>query len=75
MAVKNNIFGIGMTIDADKEEIDYAHQNGLYVMMWGAKTDAGNKQAIKLNPDILQTDKPIPILMLFDRFNYDYKIP
>ena len=74
-AVKNNIFGIGMTIDASKEEIDYAHQNGLYVMMWGAKTDAGNKQAIELNPDILQTDKPIPILMLFDRFNYDYKIP
>lgn len=44
-------------------------------MMWGAKSDAGNKQAIRLNPDFLQTDKPIPMLMLFDRFNYDYKIP
>lgn len=30
---------------------------------------------IKLNPDILQTDKPIPILMLFDRFDYGYEIP
>jgi hypothetical protein len=42
--------------------------------MWGAKSDAGNKKAISLNTDFLQTDKPIPLLMLFNRFNYDYKI-
>jgi len=74
-AVTNGIFGIGTTIDTDPSEIKYAHSKGLYVMMWGAKTDTGNKKAIRLNPDILQTAKPIPILMLFDRFNFDYPIP
>jgi glycerophosphoryl diester phosphodiesterase len=72
LAVEHDIFGIGCTVDSNKEEIDYAHQQGKYVMMWGAKTDAANKVAIKLNPDFLQTDKPIPILMLFERFNFDY---
>jgi len=72
LAVEHDIFGIGCTVDSEKEEIDYAHQQGKYVMMWGAKTDAANKVAIKLNPDFLQTDKPIPILMLFERFNFDY---
>jgi len=74
-AVENGIFGIGTTLDTEAEEIQYAHSKGIYVMMWGAKTDFGNKKAIRLNPDFLQTDKPIPILMLFNRFNYDYRIP
>jgi glycerophosphoryl diester phosphodiesterase len=74
-AVKYGIFGIGYTVDNSKSEIEYAHQKGVYVMMWGARTDAGNKKAIELNTDFLQTDKPIPILMLFNRFNYEYKIP
>ncbi len=74
-ASDNNIFGIGTTVDTPPEEIDYAHSKGLYVMMWGAKSDAGNKKAIGLNPDFLQTDKPIPILMLFERFDFDYDIP
>ncbi len=74
-AAEHGIFGIGTTLDTEAAEIEYAHSKGLYVMMWGAKTDIGNKIAIRLNPDFLQTDKPIPILMLFGRFNYDYRIP
>lgn len=74
--ISNQIFGIGTSIDSPAaEEIEIAHANGIQVMMWGAKTDIGNKQAIRLNPDIIQTDKPIPILMLFNRFNFDYDIP
>ena len=42
----------------------------LSMVMWGAKSDIGNKKALKLNPDILQTDKPIPLLMLLDRMNH-----
>jgi glycerophosphoryl diester phosphodiesterase len=75
VAAEHHIFGIGATPDTPREEIDYAHSKGLYVMMWGLKSDVGNKKAIELNPDIVQTDKPIPILMLFDRFNFDYTIP
>ena len=74
-AAENHIFGMGATPDTPAEEIEYAHSKGLYVMMWGLKSDVGNKKAIELNPDIVQTDKPIPILMLFDRFNFDYTIP
>lgn len=72
---ENHLFGIGATPDTPAEEIEYAHSKGLYVMMWGLKSDVGNKKAIELNPDIVQTDKPIPLLMLFDRFNFDYNIP
>lgn len=74
-AITNQIFGIGTSVNSSAEEIKYAHDHGIYVMMWGAKSDLGNKQAIRLNPDILQTDKPIPLLMLFNRMNYDYTIP
>ena len=70
-AIEYDIFGIGATVETNPDTIKYAHDNGIYVMMWGAKTDQGNKQALKLNPDILQTDKPIPLLMLLDRMNYD----
>ena len=70
-AIKNNIFGIGASVETPADTIDYAHENGIYVMMWGAKSDIGNKQALKLNPDILQTDKPIPLLMLLDRMNHE----
>ncbi len=70
-AVDNQIFGIGASVNTSYDTIEYAHKKGIYVMMWGAKTDIGNKQALKLNPDILQTDKPIPLLMLLDRMNYN----
>jgi len=75
IAIENNIFGIGATLETSPDTISYAHANGIYVMMWGAKTDIGNKQALKLNPDILQTDKPIPLLMLLNRMNYDGTVP
>lgn len=74
-AIENNIFGVGATVNTSPDTIKYAHSNGIYVMMWGAKTDQGNKQALKLNPDILQTDKPIPLLMLLDRMNYNTSNP
>lgn len=74
-AVEHGIFGIGATTNTPAEEINYAHSKGIYVMMWGMKTDFANKKAIRLNPDFVQTDKPIPMLMLFNRFNYDYRIP
>lgn len=71
----HNIFGIGADLDIHPDSVKYAHQLGLRVMLWGIKTDEGNKVAIRLNPDIVQTDKPIPILMLFNRFNFEYNIP
>ena len=74
-AIENNIFGVGATVNTSIDTIEYAHNNGIYVMMWGAKTDLGNKMALKLSPDILQTDKPIPLLMLLDRLNYEVTVP
>jgi hypothetical protein len=37
-------------------------------MMWGMQTNAENKEAISKNPDIVQTDKPIEMLKMFDRY-------
>jgi glycerophosphoryl diester phosphodiesterase len=51
-----------------KEDVKAAHDKGLYVMMWGMQTNAENKEAISKNPDIVQTDKPIEMLKMFDRY-------
>ena len=44
-------------------------------MLWGIKFEVDIDIAIKKNPDIIQTDKPINTLMLFDIFDYSYLIP
>lgn len=51
-----------------KEDVKAAHDKGLYVMMWGMQTNAENKETISKNPDIVQTDKPIEMLKMFDRY-------
>lgn len=75
VAVANHIFGVGMSINATKEEVEYAHENGLYVTMWAPKNDYENKKALDLRTDIIQTDDPMSILKLLNRFNYEYRIP
>ncbi len=75
VAKKLDAYGIGTGINTSKEDVEYAHENNLFVMMWGGKTKAENKELIRKFPDIIQTDKPIYLLKVFDRFNKDYKIP
>lgn len=71
-----NSFGIGISnYVTTADDINRAHAEGFWVMMWGGKTRAENKELISKSPDIIQTDKPIPLLKMFDRFNSSYRIP
>jgi glycerophosphoryl diester phosphodiesterase len=74
-AVSNNFFGFSTSKDWVYDNVDLAHQKGLYVMLWSPNDDKENKEALKLKADIIQTDDPIDLLRYLNRFNYDYIIP
>lgn len=53
-----DLFGITIsTRDISKEQIEIAHDNNLWVTIWNTHTEADNKEAIRKNPDCIQTDK------------------
>lgn len=57
-AVQYGLYGI--TIDMDlitKEQVKYAHQNGLRVSVFNADTEHKNHLAMTLSPDFIQTDR------------------
>ena len=68
-AVEVGAYGVACSAKSvTKEDVKASHDKGLYVMMWGMQTNAENKEAIAKNPDIVQTDKPIEMLKMFDRY-------
>lgn len=75
IASNNNYFGICSEMESITIETDLAHEKGLYIMSYTPNNYYSNLIAIDKNIDILQTDDPISILKLFNRFNYDYIIP
>jgi glycerophosphoryl diester phosphodiesterase len=53
-----DLFGITIsTKNISKEQIKIAHDNNIWVTLWNIHTEADNKEAIKKNPDCIQTDK------------------
>ncbi len=74
-AVANHFFGFTTSIEWLYDNVELAHQKGLYVMLWSPNNDAQNKVALKQKIDIIQTDDPIDLLRLLNRYNYDYVIP
>jgi glycerophosphoryl diester phosphodiesterase len=75
IASANGFFGISTTVDWMTVDADLAHNAGLYVMLWSPDNDAQNKDALQRKADIIQTDDPISILKLLNRYNYEYSIP
>ena len=50
----------GISIDSDKvtaEQIEFAHATGIFVTVWGVASKKENREAIRKNPDMIQTDK------------------
>lgn len=50
----------GISIDTDKvtpEQIKFAHATGIFVTVWGVASKKENRDAIRKNPDMIQTDK------------------
>jgi glycerophosphoryl diester phosphodiesterase len=74
-AATNHFFGFSTSKEWLYDNVDLAHQHGLYVMLWSPNDDKENKEALKLKADIIQTDDPIDMLRLLNRFNYMYIIP
>ena len=61
----------------DRLEVDaeLIHNKGLYLMLYSPNNYNQNKEALKKKTDIIQTDDPISLLKLLDRFNYEFVIP
>jgi len=74
-AVANNFFGICCQVGDIGMNTEMAHAKGLYVMAYTPYQYYLNRSAISKSVDILQTDDPMSILKLFNRFNYEYVIP
>ncbi len=57
-ALKLELNGLSVSTEAiTKEQIEIAHQHNLYVAIWNIHSKDKSKEAIKKNPDFIQTDK------------------
>jgi glycerophosphoryl diester phosphodiesterase len=74
-ASSNHFFGISTSIDYLHDNVLNAHQRGLFVMTWSPNNFSQNKIALSNKVDIIQTDDPMSILKIFNRYNYEYTLP
>lgn len=57
-AVAFNLKGISIsTLSISKEQIEQAHNSGIFVTVWNTQSEADNIEAIHKNPDMIQTDR------------------
>lgn len=57
-AVAFNLKGISIsTLSISKEQIDQAHEAGIFVTVWNTQSEDDNIEAIHKNPDMIQTDR------------------
>jgi glycerophosphoryl diester phosphodiesterase len=57
-AISAGLYGITIsTRDITKEQIKMAHDLNLWITLWSIHTEDDNKEAIRKNPDCIQTDK------------------
>ena len=58
IALSKGLYGITIsTRDITKEQIKLSHDNNLLVAIWNTHTKSENIEAIKKNPDFIQTDE------------------
>lgn len=74
-AFNNRFFGISTSIDKLYDRVSVAHKKGLYVMAWSPDNYSENKLALDSKADIIQTDDPISLLKILNRYNYEYTLP
>lgn len=57
IATNLNLYGISISTDVvSEEQVQLAHNAGLRVIIWNVKTKAEHKEAIRKNPDIIESD-------------------
>jgi len=60
-----NLFGITIHYkNISREEVETAHANNLRVTLWGVRTKASCREAVKLFPDYIKTDNILYLLSL-----------
>ena len=74
-ACNKHFFGFSVAMDCLYNNVSLAHQKGLYVMAWSPNNFSQNEIALDNKVDIIQTDDPISILKLLNRYNYEYTNP
>lgn len=58
IAKKLNLTGITISVDnISVEQVKEAHDDSLFITVWGVNSRTKNKDAIRKNPDIIQTDR------------------
>lgn len=58
IANERELFGITISMHKiTKEQVQQAHDAGLFVTIWQARTRKNNRDAIRLNPDMIQSDR------------------
>lgn len=60
----------GISIDMNKvsaEQVSIAHAEGYWIAVWNAISKADNEHAIRLNPEIIQTDRLDHLVGLLDQ--------
>lgn len=64
IAKRNQFYGVsGGNNSVTKEQVSLAHENNIYALIFGMKSQSGITRAIRKNPDYLQTDK-IPLTQI-----------
>jgi len=67
IAVNNGLFGISIHNDnITKDQVKIAHENGLYIIIWGVNQSSENEEAILKNPDMIETDALKNLIKLLD---------
>jgi hypothetical protein len=70
IATQNDLYGVAFgRINHTREEVDSIHANGLWAMMWEVYSESANLDALQKSPDVIQTDKPIPMLKMLNRYH------
>lgn len=67
IAREQGLFGISIDMHkTDATRIAEAHREGLWIILWNAESTSDNKEAIRMNPEVIQTDRPENLVGLLD---------
>ncbi|MDF2438475.1 MAG: glycerophosphoryl diester phosphodiesterase [Bacteroidota bacterium] len=68
IAKKMNLFGITISNEnITKDQVAYAHENGIRVTLWNTRNQKENLNAITKSPDFIQSDDIIYLLKVFGK--------
>lgn len=67
IAKRLQLFGITMSTHLiSKTQIEEAHNNNIRVAIWNVQSRKDNKEAVRKNPDIIQSDRPEHLVRIME---------